>query len=242
MTYTQVYNDCASCESPTTFGYYAFACDTSSFPPTYFQSTTQLAVGGVYKIETGTYAGICVQIISTQETASGEFLLPFEYTDCDDCQGITPPVEQVCHTITNTGFVDAYGSYTFGLAGYGWIVGSGNTISICAEIGSVTVTQGQAYTNIYISENACISPKDCTLDPPTPLTYVIDACIPAMGNWTLERGLSNFQIGDVVQFRLNTGTAVYCGTIIQLNSGTPDAILHNDTISYGCGDSIHCLQ
>jgi len=242
LCYDQLHTDCTTCAMPTTFGYYAFACDTQSFPPTYFQSTTQLAVGGVYKIETGTYAGICVQIISTQETPSGEFLLPFEYTDCNDCQGITPPPSQVCHTITNTGFADAYGSYTFGLAGYGWIVGSGNTISICAEIGSVTVTQGQAYTNIYISDNVCTSPKDCTLDPPTPLTYVIESCIPAMHNWTLERGQSNFQIGDVVQFRLNGGLAVYCGTIIQLNSGTPDAILHNEDQSYGCEDSIHCLQ
>jgi hypothetical protein len=237
MCYDQLHTDCTTCAMPTTFGYYAFACDTQSFPPTYFQSTTQLTVGGVYKIETGTYAGICVQIISAQETQSGEYLLPQQYTDCDDCQGITPPPAQVCHSATNTGLGNASVSWTFGVATYTQTIASGDTISFCAEIGSVVINSGQV--GIYISDNPCISPKDCSLDLPT---YVIESCIPAMGNWTLLRGQSNFQVGDVVQFRLNTGLAVYCGTIITLNNGNPDAILHNEDNSYDCEDSIHCLQ
>ena len=237
---TTVYQDCAACNSATTFGYYAFACDTVSFPPTYFQSTTQLTVGGVYKISTGTYTGTCVQIISLQQTPSGEFLNPTPYTDCDDCQGIAPPVEQVCHTLTNSGLSTASGTYFFNGLGYSWIVNGGNQIAICAEVGSITTNVGAV--TILISDNPCTSPKQCTLPPPAPDTYVIESCIASMGNWTLERGTSSFSLGDVVQFRLTTGLAVYCGTIITLNNGTPDAILHNEISSYGCEDSIHCLQ
>ena len=243
LCYDAIYNDCTECQNvPVNFGYYAFACDNTSFPPTYFQSSglaAQLAVGGTHKISTGTYTGICVQIISLQQTPSGEFLDPTPYTDCDDCQGITPTV-QACHEITNTGLGTAFGSYTYNGLGYSWTVNSGNVSSICAEVGSVTVVQGTA--TIYNTTNVCTSPKQCTLPPPAPDTYVIESCIPAMGNWTLERGLSSFSLGDVVQFRLTGGAAVYCGTIITLNNGTPDAILHNEISSYACGDSIHCLQ
>ena len=243
VEYLAIYDSCTECEAvPVNFGYYAFACDNTSFPPTYFQSSglaAQLTVGGVYKIGGGTYQGVCVQIISLQQTPSGELLLPQQYIDCDDCQGITPTV-QACHEITNTGFGTAFGNYIFNGAGYSWILNSGGVSSICAEVGSVTVTSGSA--TIFNTTNVCAKPQACTIAPPAPPTYVIEACIPSMGNWTLERGTSTFSIGDVVQFRLTGGAAVYCGTIIQLNAGTPDAILHNLNQSYACNDSIHCLQ
>ena len=241
MTFTQVYDDCASCASTTTFGYYAFACDTSSFPPTYFQSSglsAQLTVGGVYKISTGTYTGVCVEIISLQQTPSGEFLNPFQYEDCDDCQGITP-TPQVCHTVTATSTLTTF-DYVLNNASYQLTLSNGQVAAICAEQGSVVISSGTG--TIAISLSTCNSGLDCKIPPPPPDTYVIESCIPAMGNWTLLKGSSNFQIGDVVQFRLQGGLATYCGTIIQLNNGNPDAILHNEFNSYSCEDSIHCTQ
>ncbi len=245
MCYDAIYDDCDDCQNvPVNFGYYAFACDTTSFPPTYFQSSglaAQLTIGGVYKISTGTYTGICVQIISLQQTPSGESLNPTPYTDCDDCQGITPTV-QACHEITNTGIGTAYGNFLYNGAGYSWILGTGSVSSICAEVGSVTVTSGTA--TIYNTTNVCTSIKQCTIAPPAPDTYVIESCIASMGNWTLETQGSSFQLGDVIQFKIGVpgAGATYCGTIITLNNGTPNATLANAFASYSCGDSIHCLQ
>ena len=90
----------------------------------------------------------------------------------------------------------------------------------------------------------CTSIKQCTLPPPAPDTYVIESCIASMGNWTLETQGSSFQLGDVIQFKIGVpgAGATYCGTIITLNNGTPDATLANVFASYSCGDSIHCLQ
>ena len=241
--FSEVYDDCATCAGPGTFGYYAFACDGSSFPPTNFQSATVLSVGGVYKIETGTYAGICVQIIKTNVTPSGEYLLPFEYEDCNDCQGITPPPIQVCHTLTNTGLSTATGTYTYNGSTVGWTVTiGGNPIAICAEVGSIVTTTGNV--TVAVSASPCTSPKQCTLPPPPPLTYVIQECLPPYLNWTMETQGSIFQLGDVIQFKAGVpGTgATYCGTIININSGTPDATLVNTFSSYSCGDTIHCRQ
>ena len=229
---TTVYKDCTGCETNGTYYYKFLSCDGLFDGP--IESPVQLSIGSIIDITPGPGCGT----IYAYESAPGTYTYTGSllYEDCNACNGITPP-SQVCHAITNTGFGTAQGTYTFNGLGYGWTVNSGNTISICAETGSVTVTSGQA--GIYPSTNPCTSPKNCTLAAPT---YVIESCIPAMYNWTLLRGGSNFQIGDVVQFRLNTGLAVYCGTIITLNNGTPDAILHNEISSYACDDAIHCLQ
>jgi hypothetical protein len=229
---SMVYKDCAGCASTSVYYYKFLSCDGLFDGP--IESPVQLSIGSIIDITPGPGCGT----IYAEESAPGTYTYTGSllYEDCNACNGITPP-SQVCHAITNTGFGTAQGTYTFNGLGYGWTVNSGNTISICAVTGSVTVTSGQA--GIYPSTNPCTSPKNCTLDAPT---YVIESCIAAMGNWTLLRGQSNFQVGDVVQFRLNTGLAVYCGTIITLNNGNPDAILHNEDNSYGCEDSIHCLQ
>jgi hypothetical protein len=90
----------------------------------------------------------------------------------------------------------------------------------------------------YYSDDSGIT---CTAPAPV-ATYQIDSCISAMGPWTLERGSSNFEVTDVVQFRLFGGTTTYCGTITALNNGTPDATLYNEISSYSCDDTVHCPQ
>ena len=239
VEYLDIYTDCLDCENGGNYGYYAFACDNTSFPPTYFQSTTQLTVGGVYKIGTGTYTGICVSIISLQQGPSGEFLNPLQYTDCDDCQGITPTI-QACHEITNTGLGTAFGNYIFNGAGYSWIVNGGQQVSICAEVGSVTVVTGTA--TILNTTNVCTNPKACRIPIPF-LTYTVEDCQTGV-LWTMDTQGSNFALGDVIQYNQNlSGTgAVYCGTIRPVSQPNANATLANTFASFSCGDTIHCLQ
>ena len=201
MTYTAVYADCTTCGATTTFGYYAFACDNTSFPPTYFQSNTQLVVGGTYKISTGPYIGICVQIINAQQTASGEFLNPTPYKDCDACQGIAPPALQNCHDIENVGLGTAQGTYVFNNLGYGWSATSGTTISICAEVGSVveTTSFGAIITD---TTKACTSPKQCRLAPSLCQSYLISndgGSNPASYSYTTCEGQSQAGFLDLGQ-------------------------------------------
>ena len=236
-TFGQVYDDCTSCDVPG-YGYYAYACDTSSFPPTYFQSTTQLA-GTVFKISTGPYTGTCVSIIRTENNPSGEYLDPFAYTDCDDCQGITPPPTQTCVEIY-TSIAPASGTYIFNGSSFTWSLGSQSATSVCAEANSVIVLSGTA--TVTATTNNCTAPRACSIAP-APLTYTVEDC--ETGTlWTMDTQGSQFALGDVIQYYANlTATgARYCGTIVPVSQPTANASLANAFVSYFCGDSIHCAQ
>ena len=236
-TFTQVFADCATCS--TSYGYYAYACDTFSFPPTYFQSNQQLNVNGVYKIATGPYTGICVSIISLQQTPSGQTLDPFEYIDCDDCQGITPPPVQTCHEIY-TSSSPASGTYILNGGTFNWSLGIQSATSICAEANSVIIISGTA--TVTVTTNNCTAPRACIITP-APLTYTVEDCQTGV-LWTMDTNGSNFALGDVIQYRIGlTGTgAVYCGTIVPVSQPNTNATLANNFVSYFCGDTIHCLQ
>ena len=154
-----VYATCSDCAA--SFTYYAYACDTQSFPPRQFNSSTILNIGGVYKISTGPDTGICVEILQLQKPTSGNDLLnPTEYTDCDDCQGITPPPQPFCTTINNTGFVSQTYSYEFnGNTFTNQPIGGGQSRTICADIGTVTVSDPSVQINV--SSNTCTSDESC---------------------------------------------------------------------------------
>ncbi len=156
-----VYATCADCA--TNFTYYAYACDTQSFPPRQFDSLTALNIGGVYKISTGPNTGICVEILQQQvSSGSNDLLNPTEYTDCDDCQGITPPAQSFCTTINNTGFVSQTYSYEFnGNTFTNEPIGSGQSRTICADSGTVTVSDPSVQINV--STNTCTSANSCVL-------------------------------------------------------------------------------
>jgi len=164
-----LFKDCASCA--TGFTYYAYACDTQSFPHRQFDSATQLNVGGVYKIQDGPNAGICVEILQLQDpVGNNDSLNPTQYLDCDDCQGITPPPAQKCTTLNNTGFVNQTYSYTFNGTTYSnQAIGSGQSVTICAEFGSVTVSDPSVQINV--SSTTCTSEAQCSLA--TCIEYII---------------------------------------------------------------------
>ena len=157
-----VYATCADCA--TNFTYYAYACDTISFPPRQFDSPVSLNIGGVYKILDGPDAGICVEILQLQDpTGSNDTIdATTEYTDCDDCQGITPPQPQKCTTITNSSFVNETYSYVFnGSTFSNQPIGSGQQVTICAELNSVTTSSPNVTFN-YGSQT-CTSAESCNL-------------------------------------------------------------------------------
>ena len=241
--YSEVYDNCTSCAAG--FTYYAFACDTVSFPPRNFNSSTALNVGGVYKIQDGPNAGVCVEIIKEMtQTGSYDNLNSLEYTDCDDCQGITPQPTQHCHTIENVGLGQASGTYDFESQGsvttYNWSLSSGTTGAFCAITGTIVVNTGSVTQTVDIA--TCFSPKQCRVPIPTFPLYVIEDCETGL-NWTMGTQGSSFQIGDVIQYQQGPfgGGAVYCGEITQiLLSGNLDAYLYNPWVSYACNDIIHC--
>ena len=172
-----VYATCA-----TSFTYYAYACDTQSFPPRQFDSLTQLVIGGVYKISTGPDAGICVEILQLQDpTGSNDSLNPTQYTDCDDCQGITPPAQQFCTTLNNTSFVGQTFSYVFnGTTFSNQLIGSGQSRTVCAESGTVTVSDPSVQINV--SSNLCTSTESCNLFTCQEYTITNNAAFPE-GNY-----------------------------------------------------------
>lgn len=245
IDYGEVYDNCATCLD--NYVYYAFACDTTSFTPRNFNSPVPLNIGGVYKIQDGIYAGICVSIIKEDDDAGNyDNLNSTEYTDCDDCEGITPAPLQVCHTIVNSGLSTATGEYDFESQGsvntYSWSVSGGQTIAICAIEGTVTTTTGAV--TITSSIASCFSPKQCRVPLPQFPFYVIEDCESGL-NYTMSSQGSSFSIGDVIQYQQGAfgGGAIYCGEITNiLLSGSADAYLYNPFVSYFCGDTIHCLQ
>mgnify|MGYP003632649020 CR=1 FL=1 len=234
MTFTQVYEDCVTCESASqTYIYDFVSCDGLFSGP--IESPVQLSPGSVIDITPGPGCGTTYRTNAGPATYTWTGSLLYE--TCNSCNGVA---SQNCHTIDNTaGLSTAQGTYTLNGLGYGWSVTGGNSSSICAEVGSVVTTTGTP--TITNSGNACTGPSNCTIQTST---YVIEDCVDQL-NWTMDTLGASFQIGDVVQYYQNTsGTgATYCGEIINLQlSGTPDATLANAFASYTCGDIIHCFE
>ena len=163
-----IYKQCNDCtQSPTVFFYKFRSCD--GLFDAAIQSPVQLSLGSTIDITPGPGCGDVYANTSGPgvHTWTGQLL----YEDCDACNGIAPPPAQTCHTIENTGLGTAQGTYTFNSLGYGWTASSGTTISICAEVGSVVITSGQA--TITNTTKACTSPKACRLAPSLCQSYLI---------------------------------------------------------------------
>ena len=163
-----IYKQCNDCtQTPTVFFYKFRSCD--GLFDAAIQSPVQLSLGSTIDITPGPGCGDVYANTSGPgvHTWTGQLL----YEDCDACNGIAPPPAQTCHTIENTGLGTAQGTYTFNSLGYGWTASSGTTISICAEVGSVVITSGQA--TITNTTKACTSPKACRLAPSLCQSYLI---------------------------------------------------------------------
>ena len=242
VLHDQVYEDCTACNQGLV--YYAYACD-GSFMPTYFTSVTQKNVGSVYEVTSGIHIGKCVEVIKGSNL-DGQYdtLGAQEYVDCDDCQGTTPPPQDTCHTINNAGSTNANGTYTFNQASYLWKCKPGQTISMCAEVGSVVAINTNINVTITNTGNPCTSPSECSIPPSPGFKYVVEDCETQL-QYTMDTLGTNFQVGDVIQYQQGAlgGGAIYCGEIVSIiESITEDARLYNQFVSYFCGDTIHCLQ
>ncbi len=154
-----LFKDCASCAAG--FTYFAFACDGSFARQ--FDSPVSLNIGGVYKVQDGPDAGECVEITQLQDpVGSNDTLNSTLYLDCDDCQGITPPPPQKCTTLINNTFTSQTYTYTFNGTTYSnQPIGGGQSVTICAEFGSVTVSDPSVQINV--SNTTCTSDQSCNL-------------------------------------------------------------------------------
>lgn len=234
FNYIAVYDNCATC---ATAGTYAYEYELCSDPTTIGIASTTLntwAYGTVVKLTNGT----CV-VIRFPSNLPPDFVIDDlqAYMDCNACNGISPAI-QVCHTILSETAISY--EYEFNNQVYQFDLGADQLVAFCALEGSVAITSGTG--TISISENECTSSRSCTI-PVTAQTYVVLDCETGLP-WTMEKQNSNFEIGEVIQYRRGVpgAGAVYCGTITNINNGTPDATLYNVFASYDCDDVIHCLQ
>ena len=217
---TNVYATCSDCETPSTFGYYAFACDLLSFPPTVFQSTTVLNVGGVYKVQTGPFTGTCIEIIEVRPP-QGEFIAPPQYKNCDACQGIVPPAQQRCTIISNPTIQSQQFTYIFNSQTQIDSVSPGQQVTICAEVGSV-----QGNVTVGTPGNVCQSPRACfTITPPDDCTaYIISndgGQNPAPYSYTNCDGFTvtgNLALGTSVQVCAEDLPIIAAGMTLSLGS------------------------
>ena len=234
FNYIAVYDNCETCAGTETYTYEYELC---SDPTTIGIASTTVntwAYGTVVKLTNGT----CVSLRFPSNLPPDFVIDDLQaYIDCNACNGISPPI-QVCHTILSD--TDISYEYEFNNQVYQFDLGAGQLVAFCALQGSVAITSGTG--TITISENECVSSRECTI-PVAVQTYVVNDCESGLP-WTMEKQNSNFGIGDVIQYRTGVpGTgAVYCGTIININNGTPDATLYNVFASYDCDDLIHCQQ
>ena len=234
MTFTQVYDDCASCASASTGYIYKFlSCDGLFDGP--IESPVVLSMGSVLDITPGPGCGTVydTDVAPASYTFTGSIL----YESCNTCNGISP---QVCHTVTATSASMTF-DYDFNGASYSLSLVGGDVAAVCAVTGTVIITNGTG--TIQISLTTCTSPRACNLPPPPAQTYVIQDCISDL-NWTMETQGSAFSLGDVIQYKVGVpgSGATYCGEIVNINNGTPDATLANLFASYTCDDQIHCFQ
>ena len=152
MSYINVYSDCQDCGNSQSLNYLVQDCVISSGGVG--SSTVPLAIGDVIKVGTN-----CAEVLAVSQ-GTPTFVIDAStiYDGCQDCAGITPPVQN-CHTIENTGLGNATGTYSFNSLGYTFSLISGSLTAVCAEVGSVVITSGTA--TVTDSGDACTSPKQC---------------------------------------------------------------------------------
>jgi len=226
----EVYQTCEAC---ATEYYYNFSSCDGLFNGT-IESPVELSLGSVLDITPGPGCGTINSVAVGPGTYTyTESLL---YEDCNSCNGVA---EQVCHTVTATSASMTF-DYDFNGASYSLSLVGGDVAAVCAVTGTVIITNGTG--TIQISLTTCTSPRACNLPPPPAQTYVIQDCISDL-NWTMETQGSTFSIGDVIQYKVGVpgSGATYCGEIVNINNGTPDATLANLFASYACDDPIHCF-
>ena len=164
---------------------------------------------------------VLVQSFETCEVCEGiQSGNNYEMTNCD-------PLAREQTTIVDFGIINPGGTSVWEL----------NGTQGCWQVTAATLLPAGPYTPAVSYDN-CVT---CSSGP-TVTTYIIDDCISGLP-YTVPRGNSNFNIGDIIQWTQIGGGAVYCGTIDQLSTGTPDAELFNDNTTFpGCDDEVHCLQ
>ena len=226
---TNVFQDCATCDAgPTEYIYFIEACDGSF--GTYATSTLgNITVGTIMQI---TPSGTCVSVgqLVTGQTPIDVLDDSSAFIDCDDCNGITPT--DSCIYITGTSPGGSNGTYTAAGFPFTWTVGDGQTIVLCGD--DLVITSGTV-TTVYgldCGVQACAPPENF---------YKIENCEQQIQGYA-EQDYS-FQLGDVVQYKINNTGATYCGTIIDIGffPVTPDYVLQSPQ-SYECDDTTHCQQ
>ena len=156
-----IFTDCEECENPPMFYYNFQGCDGIA---TYqVRSSVSKPLGQVINI-----GGTCGTLISVAPQNTGQDITFFTpYIDCDDCNGITPTVQN-CHTIEGIAPISDF-EYEFNGVMYTDTISASQTVSICAVVGSIVITTGSAFVNDQGS--ACSSPKACFTAPPECTEY-----------------------------------------------------------------------
>ena len=173
--FSDAYKTCTDCANSVTTNYLVQDC--SGLSGGIGSSTVTLNIGDIIKVGTN-----CAKVLSeSQGTATFVIDASTIYPDCDDCNGVTPTVQR-CHIIQNTGLGTAQGTYTYNGAGFGWSVTSGSTISICAEVGSVTTTTGTV--TITVGTGTCTHPKECRIPIKDCNSYLISNDTGSQGSYT----------------------------------------------------------
>jgi len=118
-------------------------------------------------------------------------------------------------------------------------VGSGSSNSVCALEPGPSVVEGSGYV---LTGASCVNYKVERCNDSQPFTIA--------KTMSCSSGLitdPNYQIGDVVQFRLFDGSncygATYCGTITSTSFNGPyNALLSRIPIIPDCDDTLHCTE
>ena len=157
---TNVFQDCATCETPPQFYYNFQGCDGIA---TYqVRSSVSKPIGQV--IDVGGTCGTLISVASPNTGTDITFFPP--YIDCDDCNGITPTVQN-CHRVEGIAASSDF-DYEFNGVMYTETITAFQVTNICAVVGSVATTTGSI--NVTDLGTACSSPKACFVPEPTECT------------------------------------------------------------------------
>ena len=190
-----IFDDCATCQG-SVYTYNMTACDDTTFTNVRFNTTTPLQIFGVYKILNGQYAGVCGQVLNAAPPCLAcNDVNPTLYDDCNDCLGIQPPAQQRCTTLNNNTFASQTYSYIFnGVTYNNQPIGGGQSVTICAEFGSVTVSDPSVLINV--SNTICTSELSCSLFVCQEYVITNTGAIPE-GDYKYRDCDGNFQTGTL---------------------------------------------
>ncbi len=190
-----IFDDCATCQG-SVYTYNMTACDDTTFTNVRFNTTTPLQIFGVYKILNGQFAGVCGQVLNAAPPCLAcNDVNPTLYDDCNDCLGIQPPAQQRCTTLFNNTFASQTYSYIFnGVTYNNQPIGGGQSVTICAEFGSVTVSDPSV--SINVSNTICTSELSCSLFVCQEYVITNTGAIPE-GDYKYRDCDGNFQSGTL---------------------------------------------